>query len=145
MQTAYGQNLSLREAGFRIQEAQALQAFAVGNLLPQQQTLAGAYSRQMLSLGTGVQAGGGAGFPGIKRYFSVWNAGTQFAWELDFWGQYRRAIESADEGSLQNVAEELVENGDADAWTAGQLLQHIADRPAWLLLETSQYATRAWA
>jgi hypothetical protein len=57
----------------------------------------------------------------------------------------RRAIESADEGSLQNVAEELVENGDADAWTAGQLLQHIADRPAWLLLETSQYATRAWA
>jgi hypothetical protein len=57
----------------------------------------------------------------------------------------RRAIESADEGSLQNVAEELVENGDADAWAAGQLLQHIADRPAWLLLETSQYATRAWA
>ncbi|HEY6682720.1 MAG TPA: hypothetical protein VI030_07095 [Propionibacteriaceae bacterium] len=49
----------------------------------------------------------------------------------------RRAIESADEGSLQNVAEELVENGDADA---GQLLQHIAE-PGWLPLETSQYAT----
>jgi len=31
----------------------------------------------------------------------------------------RRAIESADEASLENVAEELVENGDANAGTAG--------------------------
>jgi hypothetical protein len=59
--------------------------------------------------------------------------------------EVRRAIEYADEGSLQDVAEELVKNGNADAWTAGQLLQHIADRPAWLLLEARQYATRAWA
>ena len=28
----------------------------------------------------------------------------------------RRAIESADEGSFRKVAEELVENGGADAW-----------------------------
>ena len=32
----------------------------------------------------------------------------------------RRAIESADEGSLPDVAEELVDKGDADAWTAGR-------------------------
>lgn len=96
IQTAHNQNLTLREAGFRIYEARALRAIAIGNLLPQQQTAYGAYNRQMLSLGAGLQAGGGAGFPGIKRYFGVWNLGTQFAWELDFWGLYRRSIESAD-------------------------------------------------
>ena len=93
---AHNQNLSLREAGFRIAESQALRQVAVGNLLPQQQVGYGSYSRNMLSLGTAITAGGGAGFPGISRYFSIWNLGTQFAWELDFWGRYRRAIEEAD-------------------------------------------------
>jgi NodT family efflux transporter outer membrane factor (OMF) lipoprotein len=107
---AHAQNLSLREAGFRIHEARALRAIAAGNFFPQSQIATGAYSRQMLSLGTGVQAGGGAGFPGITRYFSVWNAGTQFAWELDFWGRYRRAIEAADaqlDASVENYDDVL--------------------------------------
>lgn len=93
---AHNQNLSLREAGFRIAESQSLRAVAAGNLWPQQQVAYGSYSRQMLSLGAAITAGGGAGFPGISRYFSIWNLGTQFAWELDFWGRYRRAIEEAD-------------------------------------------------
>lgn len=108
--TAYGQNLTLREAGFRIHESRALQAVAIGGLFPQQQTAFGAYSRQMLSFGTGITAGGGAGFPGITRYFSLWNGGTQFAWELDFWGRYRRAIESADaqlDASIENYDDVL--------------------------------------
>lgn len=108
--TAHEQNLTLREAGFRIHEARALRAVAVGNFFPQQQEAYGAYSRQMLSLGTGVQAGGGAGFPGITRYFSIWNLGTQFAWELDFWGRYRRSIESADatlDASVENYDDVL--------------------------------------
>jgi NodT family efflux transporter outer membrane factor (OMF) lipoprotein len=107
---AHSQNLTLREAGFRIHESRALQAVAVGNLLPQQQVGYGGYSRQMLSLGTGVQAGGGAGFPGISRYFSLWNLGTQFAWEVDFWGRYRRSIESADaqlDASIENYDDVL--------------------------------------
>ena len=110
VQMAHGQNLSLREAGFRIHESRALRAIAAGNFFPQQQVGHGGYSRQMLSLGTGLQAGGGAGFPGITRYFSVWNLGTQFAWELDFWGQYRRAIESADaqlDASIENYDDVL--------------------------------------
>ena len=92
---AYEQNLTLRDAGFRILEARALRAVAAGNLFPQTQVATGAYRRQQLSLGTGVQAGGGAGFPGITRNFSVWSTGAQLAWELDFWGRYRRAIEAA--------------------------------------------------
>jgi outer membrane protein TolC len=80
IQAAYLQNLTLREAGFRIAEFRALRGIAAGSLFPQQQGADGAYSRQMLSFGTGIQAGGGAGFPGITRFFSVWNLGTQFAW-----------------------------------------------------------------
>ncbi len=108
--TAHSQNLSLREAGFRIEESRSLRAIAAGNLFPQQQTAYGSYSRNMLSLGSGVQAGGGAGFPGITRNFNIFNLGSQFAWELDFWGQYRRAIETADaqlDASVENYDDVL--------------------------------------
>jgi NodT family efflux transporter outer membrane factor (OMF) lipoprotein len=108
---ASSQNLTLREAGFRILEARALRAVAAGDLFPQVQVLNGSYRRQMLSLRTGIQAGGGAGFPGVTRYFSVWNVGTQLSWELDFWGRYRRAIEAADgvlDASIENFDDVLV-------------------------------------
>ncbi len=111
MQTASRQNITWREAGFRIEETRALRAIAVGNLFPQQQTAFGQYRRQMLSLGTGITAGGGGGFPGAQRYFSVWNTGTQLAWELDFWGRFRRAVESADatlDASIENYDDVLV-------------------------------------
>src|SRR5690606_4639148 len=42
---AYAQNLTLREAGFRVIEARALRAIAVGDLFPQSQTAFGSYSR----------------------------------------------------------------------------------------------------
>src|SRR5262249_6924060 len=29
-----------------------------------------------------------------KRFFDQWNLGFNLAWELDFWGRFRRAIES---------------------------------------------------
>lgn len=96
VQCAKAQNLTIREAGFRIEEARALRGIAVGNLLPQQQFAQGAYRRQEISLATGIVAGGGGGLGGIPRFFDVWNTGGQLAWELDFWGRYRRAIEAAD-------------------------------------------------
>lgn len=107
VQCAKAQNLTIREAGFRIEEARALRGIAVGNLFPQQQTLTGAYRRQELSLASNVTAGGGGGIPGlnITRFFDVWNTGGQLAWELDFWGRYRRAIEAADatlDSSIEN-------------------------------------------
>lgn len=98
IQCAKAQNLTIREAGFRIEEARALRGIAVGNLLPQQQLATGAYRRQQISLASGIVAGGGGGLGGlpIPRWFDVWNTGGQLAWELDFWGRYRRAIEAAD-------------------------------------------------
>jgi NodT family efflux transporter outer membrane factor (OMF) lipoprotein len=108
---AHEQNLTLREAGFRVQEARYLRAVAVGSLLPQQQTFSGAYQRRQISLGTGIVAGGGGGFPGVKRQFSVWGSGLQMAWEVDFWGRFRRGIEAADanlDASVENYDDVMV-------------------------------------
>jgi NodT family efflux transporter outer membrane factor (OMF) lipoprotein len=110
VQTASQQNLSLREAGFRVMEARALRSYAVGNLFPQSQTASGGYSRQLLSEQVGFVGGGGGGL-GVPREFSIWNFGTQFAWELDFWGRFRRSIEAADaqlDASVEGYDEVLV-------------------------------------
>ncbi|TWT78318.1 Toluene efflux pump outer membrane protein TtgF precursor [Posidoniimonas polymericola] len=81
---AYSQNLTLREAGARVLEARRLRAIAVGQYFPQQQSLSGSYSYNK-STGTG---------PGSR--FSNWSDSFSLAWELDFWGRYRRAITAAD-------------------------------------------------
>lgn len=81
---AYRQNLTVREAGARIMEARALRAIAVGSLFPQQQDFSASYSHN-LSTGTG-----------FDRHFSNWRGSFSLAWEIDFWGRYRRAIEAAD-------------------------------------------------
>lgn len=84
---AYRQNLSLRAAGMRIMEARALRGIAVGNLFPQVQQATGDYTRVNLSQNT-------ASAPSVVN-FDDWSVGANLAWELDFWGYYRRAVESA--------------------------------------------------
>jgi NodT family efflux transporter outer membrane factor (OMF) lipoprotein len=95
---AYRQNLTVREAGFRVLEVRALRQIAVGNLFPQSQTLNGSYSRIQNSAQTGFGGGGGGGGIAIGpgRNFDLWQTGGSLAWELDFWGRFRRAIEAAD-------------------------------------------------
>jgi len=88
--SAYQQNLTLRVAGLRILEARAQRAMAAGELLPQSQTAFGDYTRTGLSKNSLV----GAFFP--QRFRSEWRLGTSMAWELDFWGRFRRAVEAAD-------------------------------------------------
>ena len=87
--SVYQQNLSLRAAGFRVLEARYRRAITVGELFPQTQQAVGGYTRQQLSLETQQ-------FPGIERIYGTWAFGGQLAWELDFWGRFRRAIEAAD-------------------------------------------------
>lgn len=81
---SYAQNLTVRQAGARITQARALRQIVVGEFFPQQQSVAAQYSHN-LSTGSG-----------FDRHFSVWRGSFNLAWEIDFWGRYRRAIESAD-------------------------------------------------
>ncbi len=79
MTLAYRQNLSLREAGFRILQARAQLGIAQGNFFPQRQDATGSYRRQGIG----------------HNFFEQWGFGFNLAWEMDFWGRFRRAIESA--------------------------------------------------
>ncbi len=79
---AYSQNLTLREAGFRILQAQAQLGFAIGNVFPQEQTASGGFRH----FGVG------------NSFFDTWNLGFNLAWELDFWGRFRRAVDAAQDG-----------------------------------------------
>jgi NodT family efflux transporter outer membrane factor (OMF) lipoprotein len=77
---ANNQNLTLREAGFRILAARAQFGFAIGNMFPQFQAAEGGYRR----FGIG------------DNFFDQWSSGFSLAWELDFWGRFRRAVLSAE-------------------------------------------------
>lgn len=90
IETAFRQNLTVREAGYRILIARAELGIAVGTVLPQQQFVTGQYLRTVLSKEVANRQ-----FIG-ERVFDNWTMGFGLAWELDFWGKYRRAIEASD-------------------------------------------------
>jgi NodT family efflux transporter outer membrane factor (OMF) lipoprotein len=87
--SAYQQNLSLRVAGLRILEARAERAIVAGEIFPQTQQAFGEYSRTQLS-----KNGPSGSSPNL--HFNDYTLGGSLAWELDFWGRFRRAIEAAD-------------------------------------------------
>jgi len=86
---AYEQNLTLREAGFRVLQARAQLGVARGNLFPQAQQATGSYNRTALSSQVANRE-----FI-LERFYSQWDQGFSLAWELDFWGRFRRSIEAA--------------------------------------------------
>lgn len=93
IQTAYAQNLSLRSAGLRILEARAQLGIVKGELFPQVQQANG----DLYTIGTTG--------PSDNRYYNAASVGFDVAWEMDFWGKFRRGIESADANLLATVAD----------------------------------------
>jgi NodT family efflux transporter outer membrane factor (OMF) lipoprotein len=81
---AYNQNLTLREAGYRVLQARAQLGIAIGEIFPQSQAMTGEFLREASSGATGS----------TQRFSSRWDYGFTLAWELDFWGRFRRGIES---------------------------------------------------
>jgi multidrug efflux system outer membrane protein len=85
VKTALTQNFDLRLAAVRILQAQA--AFGITR------------SNQYPDIGAGLNAQGQRssvqGTSGEARTFGVLQLGGNVSWELDFWGKYRRATESA--------------------------------------------------
>ncbi|MEJ2389615.1 MAG: TolC family protein [Chromatiaceae bacterium] len=97
---AYRQNLGLQQAGVNVLRARAQLGVAIGNEYPQQQ---GAFAQyQYHNRGgsdvTSLPVGISANSYGTTRY------GFTSGWEIDFWGKFRRAVESADESFLASIS-----------------------------------------
>jgi NodT family efflux transporter outer membrane factor (OMF) lipoprotein len=84
---AYQQNLPLQIAGVRILEARARLGVAVGFQYPQKQQVGGDATVNQISDRA----------PNVKiadKYYYNYQAGFDAGWELDFWGKFRRAVQS---------------------------------------------------
>jgi NodT family efflux transporter outer membrane factor (OMF) lipoprotein len=95
--SATRQNLTLRTAGLRVIEARAARGVAVGQFFPQLQEVAGGIGAHQVSVNDAAAAG--------DRSFATDSLGVQAAWELDFWGKFRRGIESSDAEVQLTVAD----------------------------------------
>jgi NodT family efflux transporter outer membrane factor (OMF) lipoprotein len=117
VETAYARNLSLQIAGVRILQARATLNATVGNLFPQQQGAGGGIN--YYRIGNRSRAGPPFSSSPVAdvvsrllqdRNFQIGpNIATDrllfsAAWELDFWGKFRREIQSAQAGWLASVA-----------------------------------------
>jgi NodT family efflux transporter outer membrane factor (OMF) lipoprotein len=99
VQIAYDQNLSLIAAGTRVLQARAELGVAIGEFYPQTQHGNGSliYTRESAADPT---------VPPQSQISNFWRdaLGLTVAWELDFWGKFRRAIQSADAAYLGSIA-----------------------------------------
>lgn len=87
VETARLANPTLRIAGLRILESRALLGIAGSNRYPQLNQVTGAAAR--------VEQREGGGNAAQDLGFNSYQASFDMGWELDFWGRFRRGIESA--------------------------------------------------
>ena len=99
IQTAYNQNLTLLSAGTRVLQARAVLGIAIGVTYPQVQQGTGSLINNRSSAATPL-----AGPNATPAFFWTDSVGAQAAWELDFWGKFRRGVESADGAYLASIA-----------------------------------------
>ncbi|NPC69303.1 efflux transporter outer membrane subunit [Corallococcus exiguus] len=106
VELAARQNLPLQISGLRIVEARAQLAILTGRQYPQVQVLSGSAAV------VGRSENSAAANPidldnlgSIDRHFLEYQLGFDALWELDFWGKYRRGVESGAAGLLASVAD----------------------------------------
>ena len=98
IEIASRQNLDLQNAGLRILEARAQLGIAVGSQYPQTQQIGGEATANQLS----KNAPNGAG---ADKFFYNYQLGFDAAWEFDFWGRFRRGVESANASLYASLAD----------------------------------------
>ena len=95
-------NLDLKTAAARIEQAAALRGVSASQYFPDIVGTGGASTFQTTSETTA---------PGSDREDELYTAGLTMAWELDLWGRVRRSVESADaslQASVENYRDVLV-------------------------------------
>jgi NodT family efflux transporter outer membrane factor (OMF) lipoprotein len=100
VESAYRQNLPLQIAGLRIFEARAQLGIAIGQQYPQSQQLNGNLTRVGLSENSPNFI---SGF--TDDTYTQAGLGVDAAWELDFWGRFRRGVESASASLGASIAD----------------------------------------
>jgi NodT family efflux transporter outer membrane factor (OMF) lipoprotein len=131
-------NLSLRSAGLRVLQSQQQLAIAIGFQFPQQQQATGSASRQRTPAGSG------------SVVFNQYAVGFNLGWEIDFWGRFRRQVQSASasldasvasyDGALLSIVSQVAQN-----YVLVRTLQERIDvaRENVLLVEESRRITTA--
>ena len=117
---AYHDNLSIRVAGVRVLEARAQLGIAIGNFYPQNQQFTSSLSKVHLS-----QRASQAAFSHIFDYAQT-QLGLTASWEIDFWGKFRRALESADAG-FRGCGGQLQQRAGQSHRRCGACLYHYPD------------------
>ena len=128
---AYEQNLTLRAAGLRVLEARAVLGIAIGNRYPQLQQVLGSASRQRLSRNGELATSLPPALAGqLDNNFSVYTLGFDVAWEADFWGKFRRDVESAAANLAASVAgyDDLLVSLTGDVARAYALIRTLEER-----------------
>jgi NodT family efflux transporter outer membrane factor (OMF) lipoprotein len=95
-------NLDLKTASARIEQAAALRGVSASRYWPDIVAGAGASAVQTTEART---------VPGADREGELYQAGLTMAWELDLWGRIRRSVESADaslQAGIENYRDILV-------------------------------------
>jgi len=99
IEIAYSQNFTLVSAGTKVLKARAELGVAIGEFYPQVQQGHGSVTYIRPTHADTTQ------FPsGVTQNFWRDSLGLTVNWELDFWGKFRRAIESADAAYLGSIA-----------------------------------------
>ena len=87
VESAYRQNLTLQSTGIRILQARAQLGIAIGDQYPQTQQATGDATAERSSRNLPNAAS-------AERFAYVYDVGFDVAWELDFWGKFRRAVQA---------------------------------------------------
>jgi len=87
-------NWTLRELGARVLASRAELDFTKGKFYPQRQAITGEYSRNVFNFDQGPFPSKFLNILGYQKWYNTGLAAFAVGWEVDFWGKYRRAIES---------------------------------------------------
>lgn len=96
IETARRENPTLRIAGLAILESKALLGIATGSQYPQVQQASGSWARVDSWPTEGDDSGD-------HSHLNTYNAGFDIGWEMDFWGRWRRSVESADAAFFASI------------------------------------------
>jgi NodT family efflux transporter outer membrane factor (OMF) lipoprotein len=101
VQMAYHQNLPLQVAGLRIVEARAQLGVSWGKIWPQVTEAFAAGT----AVGLSTSVPNANQLPNFVNRYGDYQVGFDAAWELDFWGKYRRGIRADAAAALASTAD----------------------------------------